>query len=241
MTTPGDICTQALLDAGITGQGQTPSAADTNNAFTRLSWLLSQWNRKRWLIYHLIDVAKVCTGAQSYTIGPAGDFNTPRPDQLEYCFLRQITQSQPNQIDYYLKAMLAREDYAKISLKGLVSFPQVYFYDSGWPSGTLYPWPIPQASIYELHIGVKDQLTAFTGLTQSINLPPEYEAALYYNLLIRLRSAYQLPADEEANGFARDALSVIRNANAQIAQLTLPRRLMSRGSKYNIFGDYSYD
>jgi hypothetical protein len=240
MTTPANIITLALKDSGVLGQGQTASAEDTNDAFTRMNQMIAQWARKRWLIYHLITVSKTSTGAQSYTVGPNGDFNTPRPDKLESAFLRQIVPSQPNLVDYPLMILPSREDYNQIPLKTLGSFPQWIFYDSAYPLGSVYPWPIPQANIYALHLTVKDQIAQFTSLAQTIDLPPEYEAALLYNLAWRLRPAYQLPPDPTLSGLAIDSLNVIRNANAQIPMLTLPRRLVAPGGKYNIFGDYSY-
>lgn len=240
MTTPSDIISLALRDSGVLGVGQTASAEDTADCFTRLNWMIGQWKRKRWLIYHLIDVSVVTTGAQSYTVGPGGDYDTPRPDKLEFAYLRQIVPSQPSPVDWPLDILASREDYSRIALKNMTSFPQVIFYDSGWPMGRVYPWPIPQANLYEVHLVLKDQLGEFTSLSQDVNLPPEYEAALFYNLAVRLRPAYQLPPDPSLVALATDALNVIRNANAQIPRLTLPRRLVSPGGKYNIYGDYTY-
>lgn len=242
MTTPGDIIAQALKKSGVLGVGQTASAEDTNDALVDMNQLISQWNRKRWLIYHLKDVSVVSTGQRSYTIGLGGDFDTERPDRLENgCFLRQITQSQPNQVDYTLNLLESREDYSTIVLKGLQSLTQYVFYDAAYPVGLVYPWPIPQASIYELHLLLKAQLTQFTSLSQVIELPPEYEAALTWNLAERLRPSYQLPVDISVSSFAKDSLNLIRNANAQIPRLKMPGRLVRPGSKYNIFSDQSYN
>ena len=60
-----------------------------NDSFTLLNMMLGQWNRKRWLIYHLLDVSFTATGAPSYSIGPAGDLAYPyRPDRLEAAYVR---------------------------------------------------------------------------------------------------------------------------------------------------------
>jgi hypothetical protein len=239
-TTALDIITQALKKAGILGVGQTPLAEDVNDAFSDLNDMLGQWQRKRWLVYHLVTYEHVGTGAEYYTVGPAGDFAiNPRPDKIESAFFRQLVQSEPNQVDYPLSIIFAREDYNLIALKQLQSFPQYIFYDSGFPLGKVYPWPLIQSDLYSLHITVKDTLNQFTTLNEVIELPLEYFAALKFNLAIRLRQAYQLPPDGVLVGLAKDSLNVIRNANFQVARLHVPAALIRPGI-YNIYSDTFY-
>lgn len=236
-TTPQDIIRAALKKAGVLGVGQSALAEDTNDAFQDMQDMLGQWQRKRWLIWHLVDYAVTGTGQEYYTVGPGGQFNiNPRPDRIESAFFRQLVQSQPNQIDYPLEIIEAREDYNMIALKQLQTFPQYLFYDSGFPMGKAYPWPLIQANLYELHLTVKETLAQFTSLSQQISLPLEYFAALKFNLAVRLRQAYQLPPDPALIGLAKDALNVIRNANLQIPRLRVPTDLVRPGI-YNVYSD----
>ncbi len=238
MTTVSDFLTLALIDAGITGQGQIATAEDIQNALTRTNYMLAQWNRKRWLIYNLTDVSVVTTGSETYSIGPAQDFNTPRPDRLEDgCFLRQLAQSGVQQIDYPLQLLPSHEDYNRIRLKTMGTWPSIIFYDSNWPTGTIFAWPVPNANLYELHILVKHQLTQFVNLTDTINLPPEYEAALSYNLQVRLRVAYRMPADPAMIELAKDALNVIRGANVQVPSMKMPPAVIGAQRSYNVYSD----
>ena len=240
MTTPQDIINQALKKAGILGVGQIALAEDTNDAFSDLQDMLGQWQRKRWLIWHLVTYSVQGTGQESYTVGPGGQFNiSPRPDKIESAYFRQIITSQPNQVDYPLQLIPDMETYNRISLKQLQSFPQYLFYDSGFPMGTAYPWPLIQSNLYSLFITVKETLNQFTSLNQTIVLPLEYMAALKFNLAIRLRQAYQLPMDPALVGLAKDALNVIRNANTQISRLRIPADL-NRNGLYNVFSDQIY-
>lgn len=240
MTTPADIINLALKDSGVLGVGQTALAEDTNDAFTRLNYMLGSWQRKRWLIWHLVDYSKVSTGAQSYTVGPSGDIDiNPRPDRLESAFFRQITQSQPSQVDYPLEIIESYETYSRIALKQLVNFPQYIFYDSAFPQGVIHNYPVIQANLYELHIQVKETLNQFTSLGQTINLPLEYMSAIHYNLCSRLRPAYQMPPDPSITALALESLNVIRGANTQIPRLTMPLELVRNGL-YNIYSDQTY-
>jgi len=239
ISTAGDLIALALKDSGVTGAGQTPLAEDSNDALTRLNMMLSQWNRRRWVIYHLVDSYLPATGALAYTVGIGGNFNIPRPAKIASAFMRMTPgpNGQPSSasVDYNLDIIEAREDWNKIQAKGINSFSKYCFYDAAFPLGNLYFWPVPP-NIYELHISTLDQLAQFMALNQQINLPPEYYAALFYNLQRVLRMAYRLPPDEDINGEARATLATIRNANTQIPRLSMPAELRSRG-RYNIFSD----
>lgn len=238
MTTVTDFLNLALIDSGVLGQGQVAQAEDIQNAFVRVNYMIAQWNRKRWLLYNLTDVSVTTTGAVTYTIGPGMNFNTPRPDRLENgCFLRQIASSGVQQIDYPLQLLSSREDYNRIRLKTMGTWPSIIFYDSNWPTGTVYAWPVPAANQYELHVLVKHQLTAFATLVETINLPPEYEAALSYNLQVRLRVAYRMPADPSMIALAKDSLNVIRNANIQVPTMKMPPSVIGAQRAYNVYSD----
>lgn len=240
ITTAQDLVSFSLRAVGILGVGQTALAEDSSDALSALNGMIGIWNRKRWVIWHLLDVALTSTGAQSYSIGIGGDFNVPRPDRLEAAFFRQVITTQPNDVDYPLQILESREDYNRIALKTLVSWPAYIFYDSAFPLGRVYPYPVPQASIYELHLSIKDTLAPFTTYTQPINLPPEFIEALWTNLAIRLAAIYpgvQVPPAVEA--LAKASLATIRGANAQIARLGTPPGL-ARGNLYNIYSDQVY-
>jgi hypothetical protein len=235
--TPGDIITRALKKTGVLGVGQTASAEDMSDALADLNDMLAQWQRKRWLVYHLVDVVKVSTGAQSYTVGAGGDFDVARPDRIEAAFVRNLN-SPTNPADYPLELLEAREDYNRIGVKAMGTVPSCVFYDAAYPLGTLFPWPVPQAATYELHITVKEQLGSFAGLAQTIALPPEYTAALMWNLAAWLRPSYQLPPDPTVAALATASLNTIKNANAQVPRLRMPGDLVRPG-RYDAYSDRS--
>jgi hypothetical protein len=241
MTTARDIVTEALRECGGVGLGQTPTAEDANKAFTRLNYMLAQWATKRLMVYQLTRLTFVSTGAQTYTIGPGGNFDTgteQRPSQLETAFQRQLNVSAP--VDFPLTVIRAKEDYDRIALKSLTSFSTSVFLETTFPLGNLYFWPIPQASIYQLFVEIKTRLAQFASLDTVLALPLEYTPALVYNLAERCQSMYTLPADPELTRQAREARQVIRSVNQQLPVLQMPGDLLGQGAKYNIYGDYSY-
>lgn len=241
-----DLCAQALRESGAYGVGQTPLADDITDAWFRLQTMLQEWNTKRWLVFHLKTLLFTSTGAVTYSVGPGGDYDTGagsmRPDKIESAFLRQLTQSQPNQIDYPLELLQSMEDYNQIALKELVSFPGKVFYDPSWPLGTLYVWPVMAANIYATGITIKDVLpSSFPTANTVFKIPYNYYSAMLYNLAIRLKPKYGLkvmPGDP-LPALAKASLAALRGANTAIARLQVPADL-NRPGVYNIFSDRYY-
>jgi len=236
MTTPAELIQMSLKTAGVLGVGQSALAEDTNDAFKILNWMVAEWRTQRWIIYVLEDLSKTSTGAQSYTVGPAGDFNiTVRPPVIESAYVRLLS-AQPNPVDYPLAPIYSREQYSMIALKNLSSWPNYYFYETAYPLGNFFPWPIPTATQYQLHIVVRKALDEFTSLGQTIVLPHEYESAIHWNLTKRLLAQYRMPPDVQITMQAKDSLQKIKSANLQLPELQIPGALWGNGS-YNIYSD----
>lgn len=238
--------TDCLIDAGIVGIDESVEQPILNRAFTQGNRLLTQWQRNRFLVYHLVDYAKISTGALTYTVGKGGDFNiNPRPDRIESAFLR-INPGTPNFVDLPLDIIPSYEVYNRIVMKQLGassagvggSIAWRVFYDPAWPVGVLKPYPIPAPTLYEIHLTFKEVLARFSSLTDKMNtLPPEYESALNWSLARRLRATYQMPPDPEINMFARSALNTIRLANTAVGTLTMPRAVSGRRRAYDYRSD----
>lgn len=324
MATVSDLIELALKEAHVVGVGQTPLSEDVNDALRLLNYMMAQWNRKRWLIYQLVDLVVNATGAESYTVGPGGDFQMAvRPDRIEKAFFRQFgsgptssamsaavsptgspfvwqapapgvltitggtvssvefsdfsgnptwvassspvavdtgdavklvysvapdsivfvpdatTQTMPevpsNAVDYVLDILQSYEDYSRITIKGMTAFPGALFYDPGYPLGRAYVWPKAD-NRFQVHLLVKKHLEGFGSTADDIVLPPEYEAALHYNLAMRLCQHYSLPVTEELKGLARDGLEVVRGANTALARLRIPTSLRRR-VRYSVLSD----
>ena len=237
--TCGQLLTNMLVDAGVVGIDESIEPEILNRAFKQVNWLLAQWARKRWLVYRIQDYSVVSTGAKSYSVGLKADINiNPRPDRLEYAFLRFLNNPAGNlAVDIPLDIIPSHEDYSRIPVKNIGTLAWRVFYDPIWPVGVLFPWPIPQSLIYELHVGFKVVLPRFNAVQQPISFPPEYEAALNWCGARRLRASYQMPADPTVDALARDALNTIRLANQAMGILRMPMFLRNRGRSYSYQSD----
>lgn len=237
--TAQDIITTALRKAGVVGIDESIEQPILNDALNDANDFLAQINHERSMVYVLRDYAFVSTGAQSYTVGAGQNFNIdPRPDRLESAFLRQVQPSNGQQIDWPLEIIPARENYNQITLKTLGTFAWSVFYESTFPIAKLFPWPVPQASIYELHATFKETLQRFGSLKDQIKLPPEYVPLLKWNLAEWYIASYQMPEQPAVTKLARRAYNIIRLANVQVPTLSMPNSVLKNsGRSYNYRSD----
>lgn len=219
--TAGDLIAFALRTSGITGVGQTPSPEDSNDGLVLLRALMAEWQTKRWMVWTLRDATFTSTGAYTYTIGPSMNFNIPRPDRLSSAFARMLPAGD-NPIDYPLAIIQSREDYQQIIVRGLSSMPVAVWYESAYPTGLLYFWPVPPAGQYGLYVSCKAALPIPAALTDSIAMPGEYMQALIYSLAVRLAINYGQTPSPSIVGAMRMAMNTVRMANAQIPLQHMP-------------------
>jgi hypothetical protein len=227
--TTGDLITFALRASNINGVGQTPLAEDSNTGLQFLNWLMSEWQRKRWLIWNEQEISVVATGNNFYTIGPGQDFDTARPDRIHAAWCRMQPFAGPNPVDIHLGIIEAKEDWAGITIKDLKSIPSAVFYDSSWPIGRVYFWPVPSAAHYEMHLLVKASLPVYTTLTDPLALPPEYVKAAMWHLCVDMQMAYGLPTNPAHVAAMKVAMNTVMMANSQIGLLSMPAALGRRG------------
>lgn len=236
------IITTALRKAGVVGLDEVIEDPMLNEALADYNDLIAQWNVQRFMIYHLRTYSTPSTGAESYAVGVGQLFNTPGnpPDRIESAFLRQVNGTgNPNSapFDWPLRIIPAVETYNLIRLKRLGTFARAVFYETSFPIAYIKPWPLPQSSIYEIHITFKDQLLPTSNVNDQVVMPPVYTPATKFCLARRYRTAYQIPPDPEVNALARAAVNAVRLANVQIPLAVLPSAVLNRGGAYNYRSD----
>ncbi len=163
MTTARDIINQSMKSIGVLGLGQTLNAEDINDGFTRLQNMVNQWQVKRWLVPSLYDIAMIGNNEKSNRIGPGQYWNTLRPDKIMAAYFIQLNSGVSSPVSFPLYPLFSYEDYSRISLKELNSWPTRYFYDNQFPYGNVFIWPIPTPS-YEIHLILKSALGFSTSI-----------------------------------------------------------------------------
>jgi hypothetical protein len=207
------------------GIGQTAQAEDMNTGFDLLVEMIGMWQRDRFLAWRLTEQIIPSTGAQSYPM-------TDRPPRLDSAYARLLTGQQiaginnAGPVDFPLYLIDSMDEYNEIGLKQLTTFPAAVWYSPDYPTGMIFPWPIPPANQFDLHVFYRAGLPTYTAITDPLNLPPEYVRAARYELALMVQMDYGLPARPDHAAAMAGTKAAIRAANAHVAQLGMPAALV---------------
>lgn len=239
-----DLIALSMRTSGVLGVGQAALPQDLQDTANVLTMLMQQWRQKRWLVFRLNwDIVPLPLGTASLTVGPDptadiitdGDF---RPANIQSCYLRLETGPGPNSfpVDFPMRIFHSRQQFDRIRLKSLQSWPSIIYYDPTIPLGTLYVWPIPMQTNFALYIAwqeaidyVSEQAPQDPELTET--LPSETQLALMYNLALLNIVNYKMPPDQNLAAAARSTLNVLRMTNFALQPLQMPREIIFGGRR----------
>lgn len=211
------------------------SAADSEHeteALDVLNALLGSWNAERLNIYTISAATyPLVSNQQAYTIGqdPAGiltaDFNAPRPQEIQQANIILTGSSAP--LHRPLKP-IGDQEWANIRIQEIWAIPQKLYNDGAYPLSTLYLWPGPGDSTYELELYTWQALSTFASIDDAVTLPPGYDRALIYNLAVELSPRYpRAPMSPLVMKTAIDSKAAIQRRNINPAPISCDPALMS--------------
>lgn len=168
--TGNDIVSGALRLVSSLTPGEPVNGDEAANALVVLNGLLAAFSAEWGLINSTtIEFFPLTVGKVSYTMGTGGDFNTPRADTIFNQWLYDTVAG----IRYPIES-LADNEYNAIPLNTIQSIPKAIYYDSQYPLGVVYVYPVAGASNYQLYLESIKPIMQFTTLTTAMNLPGEY-------------------------------------------------------------------
>lgn len=210
----------------------SPTASEKADALGYLNELIDEWNGETLTLFQELQEQFTLTTATTYTIGTGGAFNTTRPETLVSAFFRETN----GVIDYPLVIIRAKSEWDRIGQKTLGGFPSHLWYDNAYPLGVVNIW---RQNAGLLFLTSMKQLTEFVALTTTVALPPGYRAALRWNLIKRLLSAFNQPPDQTVEELATFSLGKIRRFNQRNEQPVNESALLSNNlGSYDINRGY---
>ncbi len=209
MTTALDLITDAAIELGIIGAGQTMGSDDSAFMLRKLNQRVQTWSNLRLMIPTLTEISVPMTGAQSYTIGPSGaDVTASRPLKVDSAYAVDS-----GGIEYPVE-VLTRDRWHGISYKAVAGgLPDAVWYDAQNTSGRLYVYP--KASSYTLKLQCLVALTSFASLSTACVLPEGYDLALILTLAEDCANAFGKPIPPDLRMRAKGARSAVKRTNTE--------------------------
>lgn len=231
MATARDIVSSALRKIHVLGKGASLDPDEANDALDTLNDMIATWSAQGDLIFTETSETFPLSAQNSFTIGSGGDFNTTRP-----LYFRSVIVSQGD-IDYTLREY-DNQRYASIIQKDIGNIPQIYYYDANFPLARIYLYPIP-TSVSTITLYSFKELTSFTSLDTTFVMPPEYKAALIYNLAVWIAPEYEREASRSVVAVAKRTKNAVMTQNKRNEQHVSDIDVPQRGDQHgNIYAGY---
>lgn len=207
-----ELITDCLVSLGEVGQGETVNTDDQSYCLTRLNGLLDSWSTERLSLYAVKrGQFTLVAGTQDYTIGPSGTFTTiGRPVLIQTAAIIPV-----GTIRFQMNVLTSKQ-WALIQEKGLTGIlPTDIYLDQEFPNAGIHLWPIPSGTP-DIEIYYWAPLPIFATVGDTFSLPPGYNDAVKYGLLVHLAQAYNKSVDPAILALAQAKKAAIQTLNAQI-------------------------
>jgi hypothetical protein len=231
-TTAGDQINGALRLLGVLAEGETPSAATSQDALNALNQMIDSWNTERLAVFSTQDqVFSWLPGLISRTLGPTGDFVGNRPILLDDS---TYFKDPASGISYGIK-IINQQQYDGIAVKTVTStYPQVIWINMSYPDIEMYVYPVP-TKVLEWHFVSVEELTQPALLSTALSFPPGYLRAFRYNLACEFAPEFGIEPPPTVSRIAMASKRNLKRINNPDDIMALPYSIVGTRQRYNIF------
>jgi hypothetical protein len=233
--TAGDQINRALRLLGILAEGETPSAAMSQDALMAMNQMIESWNIERLSVFCTQDqVFTWPSGLLSRTLGPSGDFVGNRPvlfDDATYF-------KAPNGVSYGIK-FINQQQYNGIAVKTVTStYPQVIFANMTYPNVEMFIYPRPTQDL-EWHFVSVQELDQPAQLVTELHFPPGYLRAFTYNLAMEIAPEFGVEPSPQVQRIAMTSKRNLKRINNPDDVMSIPYAIVATRQRFNIYaGNY---
>jgi len=235
-TTAGDQINGALRLIGQLAEGETPSAATSQDALTALNQMIDSWSTERLAVFSTQDqVFMWPPGAISRTLGPTGNFVGNRPILLDDS---TYFKDPSNGISFGIK-IINQQQYDGIAVKTVTStYPQVIWINMDYPNIDMYIYPVP-TKVLEWHFISVTELDQPATLATVLSFPPGYLRAFRYNLACEIAAEFGVEPSPQVSRIAMTSKRNLKRINNPDDIMSLPYSIVGTRQRYSIFaGNY---
>ena len=234
--TAGDQINRALRLLGILAEGETPSAATSQDALMALNQMIDSWNTERLSTFVTQDQVYIWpAGVISRDLGPSGDFVGNRPIMLDDA---TYYRDPGTNVSFGIK-FINQQQYDGIAVKTVTStYPQVCWVNMGYPDVTLTIYPRPTRDL-EWHFVSVQELDRPADLSTPILFPPGYLRAFTYNLAMEFAPEFGVEPSPQVSRIAMTSKRDLKRINNPDDIMSMPYSLVATRQRFNIYaGNY---
>ena len=231
-----DQINRALRLLGVLAEGETPSAAVSQDALMALNQMIDSWSTERLAVFSTQDQVYLWpTSTIKRTLGPTGDFVGNRPILIDDAtYFRDPSTN----VSFGIK-LINQQQYDGIAVKTVTStYPQVMWVNMTYPDIEMYIYPNP-TRLLEWHFVSVEELTKPATLATDILFPPGYLRAFTYNLACEIAPEFGVEPSPQVQRVAMYSKRNLKRINNPDDIMSMPYSLIATRQRFNIYaGNY---
>jgi hypothetical protein len=236
MASAGDQINRALRLLGVLAEGETPSAAMSQDALTALNQMLDSWSTERLSVFSTQDQIFTWPAGQiTRTLGPSGDFVGIRPIMLDdSTYYRDPSTN----VSFGIK-MINQQQYNGIAVKTVTStYPQVMWVNMENPDISMTIYPKPTRDL-EWHFVSAKELSQPVVLATTLAFPPGYLRAFTYNLAMEIAPEFGIEPSPQVQRIAMTSKRNLKRINNPDDVMSMPYSIVATRQRFNVYaGNY---
>ena len=234
--TAGDQITRALRLLGVLAEGETPSAATSQDALVALNQMTDSWNTERLSVFSTQDqIFTWPAGVLTQTLGPTGDFIGLRPVLLDDA---TYFRDPGTNVSFGIK-FINQQQYNGIAVKTVSStYPQVMWINMEYPNVSMTVYPRPFRDL-EWHFVSVQELSQPATLATNLLFPPGYLRAFTYNLAMEIAPEFGVEPSPQVQRIAMTSKRNLKRINNPDDVMSMPYALVATRQRFNVYaGNY---
>jgi hypothetical protein len=230
----GDQINRALRLLGVLAEGETPSAATSQDALMALNQMIESWNTERLAVFSTQDQVFLWpagVGNQTRTLGPTGNFVGLRPILIDDA---TYFRDPGTNVSFGVK-LINQQQYNGIAVKTVTStYPQVMFVNNTFPDVTMTIYPVPTRQL-EWHFVSVEELSNPATLATELYFPPGYLRAFAYNLAMEIAPEFGVEPSPQVQRIAMTAKRNLKRINNPDDVMSMPYAIVSNRQRFNVY------
>ena len=230
--TAGDQINRALRLLGVLAEGETPSAATSQDALIAMNQMIDSWSTERLSVFCTQDqIFTWPAGQYIRTLGPSGDFVGLRPVLLDDA---TYFRDPGTNVSFGIK-FINQQQYNGIAVKTVTStYPQVCFVNMGFPDVTLSIYPRPTRDL-EWHFVSVQILAEAATLGTDLFFPPGYMRAFAYNLAMEIAPEFGVEPSPQVQRIAMTSKRNLKRINNPDDVMSMPYAIVATRQRFNVY------